>query len=252
MRKKIIIAGIIILLIISFVFLRNINKNPETEIFTQNNKIEGVWYSDRPDNDVLILNDDGTYSSSNWIIKGSYTIEGNKIILVDSFGTQKELEIKKDILYYENTPLSHTYFRSKSTAEESRNNNTKSEVEISENHEEEISKDAEKELSEVDKILKGTWIDNSELVLLTFEENDYTVHYKGNSILEPETKVYKYNITNVKKNGPGNYNLSWTKKDENDLEFKIDVTIRKDIDSYTIYSSSFPFARTFKKDLSKN
>lgn len=41
----------------------------------------GVWYSNRPDEAILTLREDETYSSTAWLFQGQFFIEGNEMIL---------------------------------------------------------------------------------------------------------------------------------------------------------------------------
>lgn len=85
-------------------------------------KVEGTWYSDRPDNETLTLNKDGTYIGGGWLNTGQYSVEGDKITLTGFLDGTKTLQIKnKDsaiVLFFDNGPYSHTYYTNEKQAKE--------------------------------------------------------------------------------------------------------------------------------------
>ena len=84
--------------------LRN-TKNPETNnetfihITESGYDISGKWYSYHDSNSNRIyeldLKKDGTFTST-WLDNGSYSIENEKVILADTHGLEKTLELQPE------------------------------------------------------------------------------------------------------------------------------------------------------------
>lgn len=114
-------------------------------------KIEGTWYSDRPDNETLTLNPDGTYIGGGWLNAGRYTVEGDKITLTGLLDGAKTLRIKKEgsitVLYFDNGPYSHTYYANKEIA-----------LEEIKHRKEEAAREQEELLVELSPGIMGYWV----------------------------------------------------------------------------------------------
>jgi hypothetical protein len=88
------------------------------------NKEVGVWYSDRNDQSVLTLAEDGTYSDGTWLTSGNYTSDGSTLTLTSTLDGTKTLTVQnvdgKTILYFENGEYSHTYYDNAEAAQTAR------------------------------------------------------------------------------------------------------------------------------------
>jgi len=86
---------VIIIFIVSIVIFSNVEDDEESqgeleEVIELDDTIageilySGVWYSNRPDQAVLTLSKDGSYTSTAWIFNGHFLIEDKQIILEES------------------------------------------------------------------------------------------------------------------------------------------------------------------------
>lgn len=158
-------------------------------------KIVGTWYSDRPDNDILTLSKEGRYTSSVWLAPGAYTVEGDVLRLTDSFGTTKELLIQShesgQVLFYENEPLSRTYFSSQELAQES----------LEANKPKELTPE-ELQTLVAGEIIPGEWISYDESTDLVITDKEITLNYHGaklksGELIGAETVLYSYVIKEI-------------------------------------------------------
>jgi len=223
------------------------NNKPISTIEETNKKnyISGIWYSDQDTGDTLNLYEDGSYASKNWLISGTYSVEGDSVLLTDSFSTTKKLIIMKagneNILFFDNKEYSHTYYRTEDEA-----NNSKQEKEI---------KEAEKRLSledELPQILQtGVWVNSTGDTTLTFSNNELTIVYVS-QIIENEIKkrIWEYDITDVKITDK-RYKINWELKQEDGFVLRDDLIVTINENMYELHSSALPYARTFEKQINE-
>jgi len=136
--------------------------------------IAGTWYSDRKNGTILLLSKDGTYTDGEWLTSGSYTVEGDMVILAGPLDGNHILHIckqgKSTILVYEDDDgtVIHTYFKTQEEADISREARQKAEEEEQalrrqEEEEEKAAEEEEKarqeeaELKAFSEALPGYW-----------------------------------------------------------------------------------------------
>lgn len=203
--------------------------------------ITGVWYSDRQDKDVLTLDPSGTYTSTVWLAAGTFSVEGDNIALTDNYGTTKKLTYKimndAPVLFFDNAAYSHSYYRTEQAATQAATDQQQ--------QDEDMKVLYNAALQQI--LTTEEWKDNTGNTTLSFTEKDYTVTYTAPDGTK-QTVTCKYAVTDIQVDG-GNYRVKWIMTDENNIEYNItDVSISvKNGNEYTIYSSSFSFARTFTK-----
>jgi len=208
--------------------------------------VAGVWYSDQDNSDVLVLNQDGTYTSSWWLASGKYIIDGNNLSLTDSFDTTKTLIIKtvgaEHVLFFDNEPYSHSYFR------------TQEEVELS--RQEQAEQDEEMQLMYESALMQilttDDWIGLDGCSTLTFTNTEYTVVYV-NPLPYGErelvnTQRYRIDSFVVEKNL---YTIKWTlignSYDANGEMTGDKLTILVEDNTYKMHCAGLPFERNFSK-----
>lgn len=260
-KKTRIIIAIIAGILLAIALIMNVVKKPkdndssstlnpiETVSTTVSNgyDVSGKWYGDHNKEIVydLELKKDGTFKST-WLDNGTYEIVDDNILLKDMAGTIKTFELitnnkekKEYVLFFDNMISPYTYYRSKE------------EVVIAEEEQERI----EEEMIEIYNaaltqiLTTGEWIDNSEDTTLSFTQNQYTVINKSEITGKTETVTHKYKVEDLKVENDV-YNVKWKQTDEKGNDFNItDIVVTVDDNNYTFYSSSIPFARSFKKQV---
>lgn len=211
---------------------------------TSNYDVTGVWYSDRENGDTLTLDEDGTYTSSNWLANGEYAITGNVLTLTDLFGDSKALIIASDgdtyMLKYAGASA-HTYYRT--------------EQEASTAQEQQIAADEEMQslynaaLSQI--LTTGDWVSVNERTTLTFTDTTITLHYDGteSEYVEAATVNYTYAIVSFEVKS-GSYIIIMdchNESDNNDYKnTQVGITVGED-NLYTMTGGCFAYARVFNK-----
>lgn len=246
-----VIAAILVIVAIVLVVTKNSGNDDRTAANTSQPpavtatnagyNVSGVWYSDQSNSDTLTLNKDGSYSSSWWLASGNYVVQGEIISLTDTYGTTKTLLIQKVgteyVLFFDNANKSHFYYR------------TQKEVEAAQQEQEQQNTEMQRfyvaALSQI--LTTGTWKDNLDSTTLTFTDTDYTAVNKSAVTGKEETTICQYVVTDVSAENDV-YKVKWTMTDSNGTKFEVtDVTITVNGNSYTLYTSSLPYARTFTK-----
>ncbi|GIP52980.1 hypothetical protein [Paenibacillus vini] len=233
--------------------VQNTSANPATSKAAKGNNLVGTWYSDKKDNDVLTILEDGRYASSGWLAPGRYTIEGDKISLTDTFGTTIELQIKEGgqgkELFFENEPLSHTYFTTEELAKQSQEAKKPKE----------LTPEELNQLIAVD-VLPGHWISNDGSTDLIITEDKITLNHHGikdNKSGELEgaiTVEYTYTIEEITQKSNdfrSNYFVEMVMiKPDNDFPYKINnMRIYEDSKTgkYKFTTLEFPISTSFEK-----
>lgn len=199
--------------------------------------ITGTWYSNRADNDVLTLDSAGAFESSIWLLLGgTYSINGNNIVLTDKTGSIRNIAYKTydnmHTLEFENGAFSHAYFR------------TKEEVQQAIEQEERERKERRTLIdSAVMQILTtGEWTSRSGKAKVYFSDTEYVHEY----IYEDRDNIvhtFKYTITEIAETNSG-YALKWEAEDIVNGRFinANDATIMvRDDNTYIIYCSAFDY-----------
>ncbi|WP_435924235.1 hypothetical protein [Paenibacillus sp. DYY-L-2] len=253
-------AAVVLVIVLLAVFIpkgkdqaaENASATPDTTKVSeagnaQNAKVAGTWYSDREDNDILTLSEDGSYSSTGWLTSGKYIVEGDLVSLTDPFGTTKELTLKDGeggkVLFYENEPLSHTYFQSEQLAKQSQ----------------EAQKPEELPLGELEEVVKemtlGDWESEYQPQVLSITEDQIAHQFKDKDgkVRDDLTQYYSYKIVEVTQSDSKYYelgfhvNLEITRLDDN-YTYTADMSIQKDREgSYAISSGYAPLQGNFIK-----
>lgn len=204
--------------------------------------VTGSWYSDREGGDTLTLDPTGSYTSSNWLVNGKYTIAGDTVSLTDIFGDSKKLIIAATgdtyIMRYDGS-ATHTYHRTEQGATAAR------EQKKAEEEEKQSFYDAA--LMQI--LTTGEWISIDESTTLQFTESTITISYAGTTNIEAATVNYSYVITSFEV-AYGNYSVKMDLHDEtSNLDFKnsgAGITVSDD-NTYTITCGNLPYAQKYKK-----
>lgn len=140
------------------------------------NKEAGTWYSDRDDQSILKLAEDGTYSDGTWLTSGNYTSDGSTITLTGTLDGTKTLTIQnvdgKTILYFENGKYSHSYYGSAEAAQTAREARQTAEQTA-------IEEQAVKEQSALKVALIGYWYTTSGYPIEFTEDGNYISYTLG-------------------------------------------------------------------------
>jgi len=223
--------------------------------------VSGTWYSNQQRVDTLMLNDDGSYSSSYWLAAGNYQVDGDKIILTDIYGTSKSLSIIDNnedlVLYFDNAHLSHYYYMSKRTDANNIATDSDDKVYISNNNETPPLVDTEDYFDDMQVMYKaavsqilttGGWVDVRGETTLTFTDEEYTAVYTSTILAgETEQKTTGYNILEVTALD-NEYKVKWESVESDGRKSIInDIILTSKDNDYTLYSFSFPFAKTYIK-----
>lgn len=197
----------------------------------------GTWYSDRPDGDILTLGNDSSFESSVWLLLGgTYSINGNSIVLVDKTGSTKNITYKTQdnihTLKFENGANSHIYYRTKEEAELS------SEREAREREERKTLIDS----AALQILTTGEWISQSGNAKVSFSDTEYTHEYIHEN-QENIVQTFKYTITEIKETDSG-YELKWEADNiENGRHMSANdaVILIKGDDNYSLSCSAFDY-----------
>lgn len=256
-KKIAIVIGIlvVILVVVLMIMPKKNTKNPETNnetfihITESGYDISGKWYSYHDSNSNRIyeldLKKDGTFTST-WLDNGSYSIENEKVVLADTHGLEKTLELQPEntksdfILLFDNKSHSFTYYRTETELEES--------IIKTEEEQKEMDKLYSSAINQI--LTTGEWTDNSGETTLMFTENEYTATYTSSINSKVEKIINKYEILEYEANN-NTYKMKWAVTDVDGLTHTInDIVISMKNDTeYYLTSFSFPFATSYSKDL---
>lgn len=256
-KKIAIVIGIlvVILVVVLMIMPKKNTKNPETNnetfihITESGYDISGKWYSYHDSNSNRIyeldLKKDGTFTST-WLDNGSYSIENEKVVLADTHGLEKTLELQPEntksdfILLFDNKSHSFTYYRTETELEES--------IIKTEEEQKEMDKLYSSAINQI--LTTGEWTDNSGETTLMFTENEYTATYTSSINSKVEKIINKYEILEYEANN-NTYKMKWAVTDVDGLTHTInDIVISMKNDTeYYLTSFSFSFATSYSKDL---
>lgn len=139
-------------------------------------KEAGVWYSDRNDQSILTLSEDGTYSDGIWLTNGNYTSDGSTITLTGMLDGSKTLTIQsldgKTVLLFDNGAYSHTYYGSAAAAQTAREARQASE-------QAEAEEQAAKEQNALKAALIGYWYNTAGYPVEFTEDGAYISYPLG-------------------------------------------------------------------------
>lgn len=247
----VVILVIVLIVIIPKKDTKNIEKNNETfnHITESGYDVSGKWYSYHNSNNNRIyeldLKKDGTFTST-WLDNGTYTTEDEKLVLADTYGLEKTLELQLEntksdfILFFDNKNHSFTYYRTETELQES--------IIKTEEEQKEMNKLYSSAINQI--LTTGEWIDNSGETTLIFTKNEYTATYTSSISSKEEKVTNKYEILEYEADN-NTYKMKWAVTDVDGLTHTInDIVISMKNDTeYYLTSFSFPFATSYSKDL---
>lgn len=210
--------------------------------------ITGVWYSDRDDGDRIEIDNTGNYISTNWLVDGRYSIEGNTITLSSKLDGPKEFVLNKNgdiyTLIYDNDYFRHIYYRTEEEAEYA----------ISERERLEPEKQALIESAFSQILTTGEWVSEDGQATLNFTDTHYTIAYTWPDG-EDEVSEHGYSIEKVEETLNG-YSVDFTISTEAMSDIgdgiasnRAKLSLEVDGDNYTINSFSFEFYKQFHKNV---
>lgn len=257
-KIKIIIAIIAAIFLIAAIVMLFLKKPADTPATGNENNTEAVntlepvkikdnsivaktWYSDREDNDILTLNEDGSYKGSKFLNTGMFSIDNGIITCSSMLDGIVELQIiKKDdtlCLLFENDKLSFYYYDTQEAATAAKE--AKASM---------IQEEKEAANENLPKIMLGTWTSTDGFnSTVTFTENEYTISMPESEYITEETHTYSYKILSVDFEN-NQYKISVERTDTKGNADPMDIRILQKDEQYEISSNTFEFSRSFIKE----
>lgn len=256
---KMIIAGIgaIFLIVAIIFFITHGGKKTATDpdrgstpvVNAADYDITGEWYSDRENGDTLTFTSDGSYTSTDWIAPGSYTFDGNTVILKDVFAENRTLTLstigEEYVLIYSGA-ASHTYHRTEAKATSAREAAAKEEAEMQGFY----------DAAFIQILTTGDWVNDDEMYITTahFTENSFAVSCTLNenytNFSEEELEEYhgEYTIVSIEA-ANGTYIAKATfKEDGKSYTDSGDISITAgENNTYTLLCHNLPYAYKYTK-----
>ena len=244
MKKVLIAVGVFLCILVLILFLVKGKHRPEPGTdaapVIEGYDISGAWYADRENGDTLVLSLDGSYTSSNWLLSGTYNIVGDMIELTDQFGDMKTLTYLKDgnqhQLHFNAGSSGFSYYRTEQEVEEIQQ----------QRQAEEAEKQTFYEAALMQILTTGDWEGSS-----TDDDTSYTLHFDADKYIETITwkeyltgegkeqkRVVSYNITDIEVKD-GNYYITLEGTEEaHHISSKINAAILIKEDNTYVFSSS--------------
>lgn len=240
---------LLIVSVVSLIIIREITKqkNGGVTAETGNYDITGKWYSGHGGGDMLILEQDGNYTSSSWFASGSFAVDGDAVTLTDVFGDSRTLTVTEldgiYVLRY-NGAAAYTYYRSEYAAasEEERQN---AEDEARQGHYEYV-------LMQI--LTTGEWVNDDgqeKNRTAVFTENTITFSFPGNEYTDADTREYSYTIISAEEIN-GDYVVKLDMRDETlgYTYYNNVMSVNSEENNiYTIHCGNFMFAVKYAKTL---